>query len=62
MFGKPQMNTLSEALILEVPFRYIISFFGRIDLVYLSIGLHCLLPEAAIRVEVFCKKVFLKTA
>ena len=24
--------------------------------VYVFIGLHCLLPEAAIRVEVFCKK------
>ena len=29
--------------------------------VYLFIGLHCLLPEAAIKVEVFCKKkMFLK--
>ena len=28
--------------------------------VYVFIGLHCLLPEAVIRVNVFCKKVFLK--
>ena len=28
--------------------------------VYVFIGLHCLLPEAAIRVEVFCKKGVLK--
>ena len=28
--------------------------------VYVFIGLHCLLPEAAIRVEVFCKKGILK--
>ena len=27
---------------------------------YVFIGLHCLLPEAAIRVEVFCKKGVLK--
>ena len=33
-------------------------FFFRQDKlsVYVFIGLHCLLPEAAIRVEVFCKK------
>ena len=32
-------------------------FFQRDKLsVYAFIGLHCLLPEAAIRVEVFCKK------
>ena len=29
-------------------------------IVYVFIGLHCLLPEAATRVEVFCEKVFLK--
>ena len=29
-------------------------------LVYVFIGLHCLLPETAIRVEVFCKKGVLK--
>ena len=56
MFGKPQMNIhCLEALILEVPLYY---FFFRQDKlsVYVFIGLHCLLPEAAIRVEVFCKK------
>ena len=32
-------------------------FFRRDKLsVYVFIGLHCLLPEAAIRVEAFCKK------
>ena len=32
-------------------------FFQQDNLsVYFLIGLHCLLPEAAIRVEVFCKK------
>ena len=37
-------------------------FFFRQDKlsVYVFIGLHCLLPEAAIRVEVFCKKGVLK--
>ena len=56
MFGKPQMNIhYQETLTLEIPFRYIISFFGRINS-YVFIGLNCLLREAAIRVEVFCKK------
>ena len=46
-----------ETLALEVPFSYIISFFQQDKLsVYFFIGLHYLLPEAAIRVEVFCKK------
>ena len=46
-----------ETLTLEVPFRCIISFSTAYKLsVYAFIGLHCLLPEAAIRVEVFCKK------
>ena len=32
VFGKPQMNIhYLETLNLEVPFRYIISFFGRIN-------------------------------
>ena len=36
-------------------------FFQRVKLsVYVFIGLHCLLPEAAIRVEMFCKKGALK--
>ena len=33
-----------------------ISFILYISVVYLFIGLHSLLPEAATRVEVFCKK------
>ena len=50
-----------ETLALEVPFSYIISFFQQDKLsVYFFIGLHYLLPEAAIRVEVFCKKGVLK--
>ena len=57
MFGKTQMNIhYLETLTLEVPFRYIISFSAAYKLsVYVYIGLHCLLPETAIRVEVFCK-------
>ena len=57
VFGKPQMNTLYlETLTLEVPFRY--TFLSRQHKlpIYVFIGLHCLLPEAATRVEVFCKK------
>ena len=49
-----------ETLTLEVPFRCIISFFGRINFQCVFICLHCLLREAAIRVEVFCKKRVLK--
>ena len=45
-----------ETLTLEVTFRYMISFFRRINFQCVFINLHCLLPEAAIRVEVFCKK------
>ena len=61
MFGKPQMNIhYLETLTLEVPFRYIISFFGRINFQCVFICLHCLLREAAIRVVVFCKKRVLK--
>ena len=58
LLGKPQMNTLYlETLTLEVPFRYIISLFAAYKLwVYVFIGLHCLLPEAATRVEVLYKK------
>ena len=60
--GKTQMNIhYLETLTLEVPFRYIISFSAACKLsVYVYIGLHCLLPKAAIRVEVFCKKGVLK--
>ena len=58
MFGKPQINNLYlEALTLEVLLRYVISFSVAYKLsVYIFIGLHCLLPESATRVEVFCKK------
>ena len=32
VFGKPQMNIhYLETLTIEIPFRYIISFFGRIN-------------------------------
>ena len=57
VFGKPLMNIhYLETLTLEVPFRYIISFLRSINFQCVFIGLHCLPPEAAIRVEVFCKK------
>ena len=50
-----------EALTWELPFRYIISFSAAYKRsVYASIGLHCLLPEAAPRVELCCKKCVLK--
>ena len=49
-----------ETLTLEVPVRYIISFFSWINFQYVFTGLHRLLPEAAIRVEVLCKKGVLK--
>ena len=61
MFGKTQMNIhYLEKLTFEV--RSGISFHSqqhKLSL-YVFIGLHCLLPEAAIRVEVFCKKGVLK--
>ena len=61
MFRKPRMN-IHYLETLEVPFRYIFFFFQQDKLsVYVFIGLHCVLPEVAIRVEVFCeKKLFLK--
>ena len=41
MFGKPQMNIhYLETLNLEVPFRYIISFFGRINFECISSLIH----------------------
>ena len=50
VFGKPQMNTLYlETLTLEEPFRYIIYFLVHKLSLYVFIGLHCLLPEAANR-------------
>ena len=39
MFGKPEMNIYYlETLTLEVAFRYIISFFDRINFQYMSQG------------------------
>ena len=55
------MNTLYlETLTLQVPFS--ISFLSQQDKhsVYVFTGWYCLLPEAATRVEVFCKKGVLK--
>ena len=57
VFGKPQMNALYlETLTLEVPFWYTFPSRQHKLPMYVFIGLHCLLPEAATRVEVFCKK------
>ena len=62
VFGKPEMNTLYlKTLTFEVPFRYTLHSQQHKLPMYVFFGLHCLLPEAATRVEVFCKKkVFLK--
>ena len=55
------MNTLYlEALTLEVLFRYTFLSRQHKRSMYVFIGLHCLPPEAATRVEVFCKKSILK--
>ena len=58
VFGKPQMRySLSRNTNLRSTVQVYHFFFQQDKLsVYVFIGLHCLLPEAAIRVEVFCKK------
>ena len=54
------MNTLYlKTLTLKVPVRYIISQQHKL-LVYVFIGLHCVLPQAATRVQMFCKKSVFK--
>ena len=56
MLGKPKMNTVDlETLTLDYRCRFIL-FPQHKRSVYVFIGLHSLLPEAATRVELLCKK------
>ena len=53
--------SLSRNTNLKITVQVYHFFLGSINfVVYVFIGLHCLLPEAATRVEMFCKKSALK--
>ena len=55
--------SLSRNTNLKITVQVYHFFLGSINfVVYVFIGLHCLLPEAATRVEMFCKKSVLKNS